>query len=385
MNTRPHIHLNLSPQRAPARSQQDSGFTLVEIMVALTVSLILMVGIMQLFVGNKQTSRLGSGVGEVQQTGNFAIELLAENLRMAGYIGCGNKAILTVSAINPPFTFTPPMTADIIPAVAGFSVAGGVWAPAAPTNWVGTVPINNSDVLQVNYGSPQIATLAADMASTTANVVIASNPDNIAIGDIAIIGDCGNVDIFRVSAVATAGTNTSLSHAGGTQNTGGNLSKPYILINPGTGNPTGVQAIRFSSWIYFVRATGRLAADGSAIFALYRQNASSSPAPAAQELIEGVERMQVLYGVRQQDQTNMQYYTASNVPLTDWPLVVNIRIALLVSSRERVLDVQDNNAYALLGQNVQRADISGAVITYPDDQRLRRVFSTSVNLRNRGI
>ena len=92
--------------------------------------------------------------------------------------------------------------------------------------------------------------------------------------------------------------------------------------------------------------------------------------------------MQVWYGQRQ-DINNINYLPATAV--TNWPQVISVRIALLVSSRERVLDVQDNNTYALLGQNVQRADISGAVITYPDDQRLRRVFSTSVNLRNRGI
>jgi type IV pilus assembly protein PilW len=89
--------------------------------------------------------------------------------------------------------------------------------------------------------------------------------------------------------------------------------------------------------------------------------------------------MQVWYGQRQ-GTNNINYLPATAV--TNWTQVVSVRIALLVSSRERVLDVQDNNTYALLGQNVQRAGITGAVITYPDDRRLRRVFSTSVSLRN---
>ena len=386
MNTQSHIHLNLSPQRVPTRSRQNSGFTLVEIMVALTVSLILMVGIMQLFVGNKQTSRLGSGVGEVQQAGNVAIELLAENMRMAGYVGCSKKAPLTVSAMNPPFAVGPEMTGSFIPAVAGFSVAAGAWAPAVPTNWgVGAIPINNSDVLQINYGSAQNVPIAANMASSADNVVIPGNPDNAAVGDIFVIGDCGNIDIFRISSVTTAGANTSLGH-NATQNNSATLSKAYTLTSNADltfGQASGVQAIRFSSSTYFVRATNRLAADGSVIFALYRQNTSGTnggAAPPAEELIEGVERMQVWYGQRQ-DINNINYLPATAV--TNWPQVISVRIALLVSSRERVLDVQDNNTYALLGQNVQRAGVAGAVITYPDDRRLRRVFSTSVSLRNR--
>ena len=50
---------------APARPsvRPAAGFSLVEIMVALLVSLFLLAGVLQLYLGNQQTSRLGTGIG----------------------------------------------------------------------------------------------------------------------------------------------------------------------------------------------------------------------------------------------------------------------------------------------------------------------------------
>ena len=54
-----------SPARSPIRPA--AGFSLVEIMVALLVSLFLLAGVLQLYLGNQQTSRLGTGVGDLQK------------------------------------------------------------------------------------------------------------------------------------------------------------------------------------------------------------------------------------------------------------------------------------------------------------------------------
>lgn len=353
----------------PRPRRHAAGFSLVEIMVALLVSLFLLAGVMQLYIGNQQTSRLGNGVGEVQQAGQFALEDLADNLRMAAFQGCADAQRVTapVRALNAP-------TTDLAAsAVRGFEVASnGTWTGGtAPINWNGTVPRPLSDVVQVQGGSHAVANLSATMSSDSAQVALASNPDNLAAGEMVVIADCRSADLFRITAV-TGGL--TLTHTTA-DNTSGSLSKPYVHTGL-----NAAQAMRFNSWVYFVRDSGRDAADGSAIFSLFRLDTSRT-GQTAQELVEGVEYLQVLYGERIGTQ-NIRYRTAPNV--TNWGQVVAVKLALLVASRDPVLDVNDATAgYALLDQTVAKTGTSGAAITYPNDRRLRRVFAATVNVRNR--
>jgi len=67
----------------PAKAQQ--GFTLVEIMVAITLSLILLAGVMQIFLGSKTTYNLQNGLGRLQENARFALDIMAQNIGMAGY------------------------------------------------------------------------------------------------------------------------------------------------------------------------------------------------------------------------------------------------------------------------------------------------------------
>jgi len=356
---------------APARPsvRPAAGFSLVEIMVAMLVSLFLLAGVLQLYLGNQQTSRLGTGVGDLQQTGQFAVDELSNNLRMAAFQGCADAVRVTA----PVLALNAPTTNLAQSAVRGFEVASnGTWSGGtAPTNWNGTVPRPLSDVVQVQGGSRTVVNLASTMGSDAAQVALASNPDNIAAGEMVIVADCRTADLFRITSV-TGGL--TLTHTTA-DNTSGSLSKAYVHTGL-----NAAQAMRFNSWVYFVRDSGRDAADGSAIFSLFRLDTSRT-GQTAQELVEGVEHLQVLYGERIGTQ-NIRYRTAPNV--TNWGQVVAVKLALLVASRDPVLDVADATAgYALLDQTVAKTGTSGAAITYPNDRRLRRVFAATVNVRNR--
>jgi len=209
------------------------------------------------------------------------------------------------------------------------------------------------------------------MGSDAAQVALASNPDNIAAGEMVIVADCRTADLFRITSV-TGGL--TLTHTTA-DNTSGSLSKAYVHTGL-----NAAQAMRFNSWVYFVRDSGRNAADGTDIFSLFRLDTSRT-GQTAQELVEGVEQLQVLYGERIGTQ-NIRYRAAPNV--ANWGQVVAVKLALLVASRDPVLDVADATAgYALLDQTAAKTGTSGATITYANDRRLRRVFSATVNIRNR--
>lgn len=67
----------------PARHQQ--GLTLIEILVALMISAFLIAGVIQLFIGSKQTYRSYDALSRIQENGRFVLEAMARDIRMTGY------------------------------------------------------------------------------------------------------------------------------------------------------------------------------------------------------------------------------------------------------------------------------------------------------------
>jgi type IV pilus assembly protein PilW len=68
-----------------AASGREAGFTLVEIMVALLVSLFLLAGVLQIYLGTKSSYRFQEGMSRLQENGRFAQYYLDRALRLAGY------------------------------------------------------------------------------------------------------------------------------------------------------------------------------------------------------------------------------------------------------------------------------------------------------------
>ncbi len=66
----------------------QSGMTLVEIMIALLIGVFLLGGILQIFVSGKQTNRMQENLSRLQENGRFAIGFLSRDIRMAGFWGC---------------------------------------------------------------------------------------------------------------------------------------------------------------------------------------------------------------------------------------------------------------------------------------------------------
>lgn len=339
-------------EREPTRQR---GLSLIEIMVALTVSLVLMAGVIQIFLGNKQTYTLGQGVARMQETGRFTITALSQDLRMAGYQGCADpKTIAATVQANPSPTADPAATALL-----GYEGGASSWSPALGF----TAPsVNNSDVVAVQHGSGTVAALAVGgMASAGADVPLSANPGGLEAGDLAVIADCGAVDLFRISSVS----GNDLAHAS-THNISADLTRPYA---------EEATVMRFLDNAYYVDDSGRTNAAGQPVLSLYRRDVSG----ASVELVEGVENLQVLYGERLAS-GNIRYTTADNVG--DMQSVVTVRVGLLVSSVDPARDTNDAGSGAA-GCTAGYWVLDTCVPPAANDRRLRRVFTTTVTLRNR--
>ncbi|MCB1986528.1 MAG: PilW family protein [Burkholderiales bacterium] len=63
----------------------QSGFTLIEMMIALTLGLVIMLVIGTVFVSSSQTFRAQEDNARIQESGRFALEIIGRSIKQAGY------------------------------------------------------------------------------------------------------------------------------------------------------------------------------------------------------------------------------------------------------------------------------------------------------------
>ena len=237
---------------------KQQGLSLVELMVALVLSLVVLLVTTGIYVSNKQTYRFLDQYSQLQENGRFAIYFLREHILQAGFP--------RQSGVNP--------------------------FPVLPTD----------------------------------NVAPAS--DNIIVQ-------------FR-SAV------DCLNDA-----------------------PAGALPLRLTQNTFQINGTS-LECNGNGLVAGVDQ--------PAQVLVDGIETLQVEYGVdTDADGIANSYTSSTNVQngvilggTPDWDNVVSVRIAVLVQGEPNSLDTAQSITYNLLGQTYTVAD-----------RTPRRVYTTTIPLRNR--
>lgn len=85
------------PHRQPAADRQR-GFSLVELMVAILLGSILILGVTQLYSNSAATDRTSSALARVQESGRTVLELIRQDAWRAGFEGCVNP--LTTIKVN---------------------------------------------------------------------------------------------------------------------------------------------------------------------------------------------------------------------------------------------------------------------------------------------
>jgi type IV pilus assembly protein PilW len=338
---------------------KSHGLGLVELLVALALGLIISAAVMQVFLTSRSTYRMQDAMSRVQENGRFAVGYIANEIRMAGYTGCGNLGSVAVNDIIDPVDVPSGFDFDFgdDTVVRGHDNVSGTntWSAKAAT-----------DVIELRRASNTGVKLIGNMTAANANIQLSNNAPNFVAGDALFISDCSSADLFRATSVSAGVTTITVAHANDI-NIDNRLSKAY-------GADAEVMAFEYGA--FFVRDTGRTTPRGQHISSLYlsAMRAGSNTSTEVQELVEGVEDMQLEYGIDTSgDRSADEYRTATTV--SDWARVVSIRINLLMrSTEENVASVSDVDASQRLRFN--NADVQA-------DGFLRQVFSSVVTIRNR--
>jgi len=66
----------------------QAGLSLVELMIALLISTILLLGVLELFGSSSQTERTANAMARLQENGRLAMDLIGREARRTGFYGC---------------------------------------------------------------------------------------------------------------------------------------------------------------------------------------------------------------------------------------------------------------------------------------------------------
>jgi len=68
-------------------TRSNSGFSLIELMIAMTIGLLLMSGLVMIFVNSSETNRELQKTAQQIENGRYAIDVVSQDLRLAGFYG----------------------------------------------------------------------------------------------------------------------------------------------------------------------------------------------------------------------------------------------------------------------------------------------------------
>ena len=345
-------------------SMRSNGFTLVELMVGLVVGLFVALASISVFVGTRTLQTVSASDTRMNENARLALDLLHQDLRSAGFQGCHQRnaedvKILLASSSN--------LFLDTNSGMNGAHGNGSTFAP--PLNaTLAALADPNSDVLSVRVPvEPMSLGLSVPMTSPTGvpQVGVATAGNQFQNGDIALIANCKAGAIFQITAADPKATG-SLDHA-----TGGGFVPGNTTTDLGAVFRGDTAVYRLQTRHYYIADS--VARPGTK--SLWRYTVPSVGIAPAQEVVAGVDRMVVSYGIDSGTggERNVNRYVGADALTTapQWEDVVSVRVQLLTAT------VRDGMALS-----AQSASFAGSTVV-GTDRRKRAQVTEVVTLRSR--
>ena len=336
----------MSPRRRPAaQPRHQYGLSLLEMMIAMTISLFLLVGLAGIFANSSRTQNELTRTARQIEDGRFAISLLADDLSLAGYYG------YFYSPSAPSALVDPCETADMT------VLRNGVSLPIQGYNAPTSTPLSCLAAANFTPGTDVLVVRRADSKTT-------------AVGSLA-----ANEVYLQANADTTNGANPVIA-------TGTASNFPLLLKDGATLAPIR----KFHVHTYFISpcsvgdgSGGACTASsdgGKPIPTLKRMelvvDAGGSRVLDTVPLVEGVENMQVDYGIDADGDGTQESWVTAPSTVADWANVMSVRVTLLVRNVEATPGYTDPKTYTL-----------GAAGTItPGGSYKRHVYQTAVRLVN---
>lgn len=309
--------------------KQQSGFSLIELLIALGLGLVLSAGVVMVFVQNSRSSAQDDELGRILENGRYVVRTLARDIAMAGFWG---KYL------------------DVSTTIEDGSVAIDQDCGDGVNPWA-------MDLLNLEFlNNASVASTAASFECLpSADIVIGS--DILAIKRMA---DRSVVDASLITNQMYMRTNSVAA----TMFLGGASGTPPAMI--GT-----IENWPYMPVIYYLRNYSFTPGDGIPSLCRAQLDNSSPPDMVSECLVEGIENMQLEFGVDDDSDFIADYYTAAPTA-ADMVNSVAVRVHVLVRSLNELPNYINDKSY----------NVGSTIVAAANDGFYRRVFSTTIILRN---
>ena len=305
-------------------SHQASGFSLVELMIALVLGTLIVGGMISVFISSKQTYNNNDRLARLQENGRMALYYLTNDLRHANFWG----PLVNVQSIGS-------FPANSLTGTCAAWASTDIPVPSNPNQFIGSSTPKTHPLFTTNCLDP------ADIKDNTSAVAI----KRVSQGPVNFTTDLSRGDVFlRTNSVSGK------------------------LLVKGVGDGSTAPPGGFSDWeyepkLYFIRPYSVRVQDDIPTLCSVQDN----PNIQTQCFVEGIEDMHIEYGVDQSEDGVPDVYQ-SDPSATEMLNVVSIKVYLLVR------DLTPDSTY----QNTDSYQLGSKSISALNDHFHRTVFSTTV-------
>ena len=278
--------------------QQFYGRSLVELMIALTISMVILIALITLFVANKLTYRLTDDKARLDEEGRLALNLISFHVRMAGYGALSTAK--PVDSMKMPFT--------------------NFMSPAQLLNYSGAPKLEAIEGCSGGFVDASSVTHVCNNRDSSDAIIIryVVDRDNANLNAANLPTDCLGQKVVVTPSVVE--------------------NRFFIATNAST----------HRSELYCV-GNGGTAANVA--------NFTSSPQP----IVENISDMRISYGLDSDgDQSVDAFYSAESVsalPEPNWSRVVSAQICLVMMSANNELTTQRQQYRNCSGNLIYASDL----------------------------
>ncbi len=309
--------------------KRQSGLSLVEILIALSLGLVVLGAVVTMFFAQREAFRSNEALAQMQENARFALEMIARELREAGGNFC-DRSLPTAVVLN---------QSDQL-----------WWAQWQQSPIHGYDSNDNSfpHRFGTSPGNRRVGTDAVTILSATANTtpvrIVEHNPlsaqfmvntpsHGVRNGDIVLACDSRQAALFQVTNANS--NNVTIVHNTGTGHQPGNCTKglglPVRCTAVGTPYPFSqggyLAQLNASAWY-----VGRNERDGWSLWRLRLLTQNENAETRAEEIAEGITGLQLRY--LEQGRENLGFLTARDV--REWNKVTAVRVTVTTESQQPV-------------------------------------------------
>lgn len=352
------------------RTRKNSGFSLVELMIALTIGLLLLSGLTLIFVNSSEANRELQKTAQQIENGRFATDILTQDLRLAGFYGHFHELPAAPAALpDPCATANPALQNALALPVQGYRSADLATAPDVTASTCDTALLT-----------------AANLRAGSDVLVVRRAHTNV-------LPTAGPATVLNEVYIQATGTQAEIQFGNGAVlgNNKANGAVSTLYLNAAPTVPALPAPIRkYHVHVYFVApcssgsgANGVCQAGDDSIPTLKRLELGSVGGATTMSLVplvEGIEYLKVEYGIDSTPSTadpatglvgdaTVDSYTATPA---DWTQVIAAKIYILARNTEQTSGFTDDKTYTL----------GTAAVPAANDPFRRHVYTAAVRLTN---